>query len=109
MFVIRLQCAGFWERVHAQSGDRIRLNMPLMMEGLFGGAAVMITLGAVLGRTSPAQLVMVVLLEASASAVLVLTPIILSHDRTLADVAVGLTDYGVLVQPLPGHARERRA
>jgi len=60
-------CLGFWNHVHALDKDyRIQLTMPLLTEGLFVAATVMISFGAVLGRTSPAQLLVLTFVEVMA-------------------------------------------
>mmetsp|Transcript_11965 Transcript_11965/g.36124 ORF Transcript_11965/g.36124 Transcript_11965/m.36124 type:complete len:205 (+) Transcript_11965:4845-5459(+) len=55
---------GFWHEV--QTDDRwtwIHLDLHALIEGDFAAGAVLITFGAVLGKTSPLQMVTVVFLE----------------------------------------------
>ena len=58
------QCAAWWEGVEAgHASDRHAISMPLMVEGMFGAGAVLITFGAVLGKTTPSQLVVIAFWE----------------------------------------------
>ena len=60
------QAATFWENIEAGHGvDRQAVTMPLMVEGLFGAGAVLISFGAVLGKTTPSQLVVIAFWEVS--------------------------------------------
>jgi len=63
-FLWDVLCAGFWLNVYNRSSDfRIPLSWGLLLEGLFGAGAVMISFGAVLGRTTISQLVLMAFLE----------------------------------------------
>lgn len=63
VYIWNIAAALFWEHVHADNFKRSAISMPIMVEGLFGGACVMISFGAVLGRTLPSQLVFFAFLE----------------------------------------------
>lgn len=58
----------FFHQLEASIADdaqwhKVRVDVPQLIEGDFGAAAVMITFGAVLGKTSPLQMLVVGLLE----------------------------------------------
>jgi hypothetical protein len=61
------QCSGFWHGVYFDSEDHVphkfKLNFLYMIEGLFGAGAVMISFGAVIGRLTPSQLVVMTFFE----------------------------------------------
>lgn len=65
VYVWNMAAAAFWENVHHDDGfeHKTRLSLPLMVEGLFGGACVLISFGAVLGRVLPSQLMFFAFLE----------------------------------------------
>jgi ammonium transporter Rh len=55
---------GFWAQViHKGEVHKININMPLLINGDFGAAAVLITMGAVLGKTTFPQLFTLVTIE----------------------------------------------
>ncbi|CAD7705468.1 unnamed protein product [Ostreobium quekettii] len=55
----------FYYSDHHEAGSWlvVDLNLPLLIEGLFAAAAGMISFGAVLGKVSPAQLLLLMVLE----------------------------------------------
>eukprot|EP00929_Paragymnodinium_shiwhaense_P013440 TRINITY_DN121293_c0_g1_i1.p1 TRINITY_DN121293_c0_g1~~TRINITY_DN121293_c0_g1_i1.p1 ORF type:complete len:506 (+),score=55.64 TRINITY_DN121293_c0_g1_i1:98-1519(+) len=68
VYLWNILCAGFWENVHEDDHHghgqyRVFLNMPLLVEGLFGAGAVLISFGAVVGRTTPTQLLVMAFVE----------------------------------------------
>lgn len=59
---------GFWHNVdvhhgHEDQWSTVKLNIEMLVKGDFAAAAVLITFGAVLGKTSPVQMVGVVFFE----------------------------------------------
>ncbi|EGD75033.1 rhesus-associated glycoprotein [Salpingoeca rosetta] len=53
----------FWHRVFAGGWVKIPLTLETLVTGDFGAATVLISMGAVLGRTSPLQLLVMVVIE----------------------------------------------
>ncbi|KAG1677848.1 hypothetical protein FOA52_008612 [Chlamydomonas sp. UWO 241] len=49
-------CVGAVQQVWAEGHDRIRVDMPLLINALFSAASAMIAFGAVIGKTTPTQL-----------------------------------------------------
>ena len=65
---VHCQCAGFW--IHVNQHDvnyTTHMNFALLIEGLFGAGAVMISYGAIIGRTTPAQNVVMTFFEVRVS------------------------------------------
>lgn len=55
---------GFWHEVQTDDAwTDIHLNLQSLIEGDFAAAAVAITFGAVLGRTSPLQMIVILFIE----------------------------------------------
>ncbi|KAJ3452173.1 rh50 [Anaeramoeba flamelloides] len=54
----------FWHQIH-EYGElrRYDVTIPSLIEGMFGAAAVMISFGAVLGKTTPFQLILIAFFE----------------------------------------------
>lgn len=64
-FVIEMVilCEGLFEEIDAGFHSKIMLNISSLVRGLFASGAVMISFGAVLGRTTPKQLLLMAFLE----------------------------------------------
>uniref|UniRef100_A0A7S1CLR8 Ammonium transporter AmtB-like domain-containing protein n=1 Tax=Bicosoecida sp. CB-2014 TaxID=1486930 RepID=A0A7S1CLR8_9STRA len=77
-------CVGFWHNVHAGHWERQHTSMTYLIEGLFAGGAVMISFGAVLGKTNPSQLLIIAFLEI----------IFYSFNFYVGSLNVGATDSG---------------
>eukprot|EP00727_Mastigamoeba_balamuthi_P008999 m51a1_g4721 putative ammonium transporter rh type c (472) ;mRNA; f:321828-323475 len=60
---------GFWNCVKAGEWRRIPMNMEAAVEGDFAAASVMITFGAIIGKATPLQLLIVALCEVMCYAV----------------------------------------
>ena len=63
-----IQCSvlffGFWKAVIYKGHlEKINIDMPLLIQGDFGAAAILITMGALLGKTSFPQLFVLVTIE----------------------------------------------
>ena len=63
----RPQCATWWENVEAGTiTHRPAISLPLMVEGMFGTGAILISFGVILGKTTPSQLVIIAFWEVRA-------------------------------------------
>lgn len=55
--------SGFWMRVFSSVYDKLPLNIYTLINGEFNAAAILITFGVVLGKTTPAQMMYVAFIE----------------------------------------------
>jgi ammonium transporter Rh len=56
--------AAYAHNIHGgTAGDMFEISIPVLIEGLFASGAVMITFGAILGKASPLQLLLIATLE----------------------------------------------
>ncbi|KAJ3447057.1 rh50 isoform b [Anaeramoeba flamelloides] len=54
----------FWHQIHEYEDlHRFDVDLPALIEGMFGAATVMISFGAVLGKTTPLQLILIAFFE----------------------------------------------
>ncbi|KAG1678391.1 hypothetical protein FOA52_015158 [Chlamydomonas sp. UWO 241] len=53
---LAILCVGVMQQVWIEGHDRIRIDMPLLINALFAAASAMIAFGAVIGKTTPSQL-----------------------------------------------------
>lgn len=63
VFVWNQFAAAFWHGAQAGDIQRTSIGMPSMIEGMFGTGAILISFGAVLGKTTPSQLVIIAFWE----------------------------------------------
>ena len=56
---------GMWVNVERAVWDQIPLNFTTLLHAIYGSAAILVTFGAVLGRITPLELLVMTFLEAS--------------------------------------------
>jgi ammonium transporter Rh len=56
-------CRGFWHRVHLQHWEKIEIVIPELVSLDFAAGSVLIAFGAVLGKTSPTQLLVMCFMQ----------------------------------------------
>ncbi len=58
-----LLCRGFWERVYTGHWERIAVSIPELVSLDFASASVLIAFGAIIGKTSPSQLLFIAFIQ----------------------------------------------